>query len=756
MIAPVKRGIAFQTAMAVIGFTFLAGVLLMALIGYVAFERTRDDVAQRLQGLIDTVASTTSAACFVEDKALAKDIAQGLLKNSVVQGVLILSTTGELTRISRTATALDVAAMRASGISRAIYSPFDPEFMVGEIFIEPNLAELKRLNREELLFIGTVLLLQLVAITLAAIYAAFRWIVLPMKHMSDRLHRMSKDVDGSPLPIPQGHETTEIGRLVGDINDLTAHLALAREQAERASRAKGDFLANMSHEIRTPINAVVGMAHLALKTGLTDKQRDYLEKISTSGSHLLDLVNDVLDVAKIEAGKLTLSHVPFSLHETIRRIDSIAALRAGEKALALQVEVDDGIPPCLVGDEMRIGQILINYLNNAIKFTEKGTIRLSAHLIARDAEFCHLRFAVSDTGIGLSSEQQARLFCSFEQADVSTTRKFGGTGLGLAISKQLAEMMDGTVGVESTPGQGSTFWATLRVEIAADGVVPASLADFPLHETQTGLFSGLRLLLAEDNPLNQQIARELLEEHGVVVSVADTGLQAIEMLNQGSFDCVLMDVRMPELDGLEATRRIRQQPRFAGLPVIAMTANARTEDRDDCFAAGMNDFISKPVDPAQFFRIISRWIKPNPDALTPVTTLAPPAAQVAAPLASGEVDTTCIRKLVRNDPAKMIRFAENFLQSTATGVHDITQAAAAGDLASLAQLSHRFKSSAQSMGAGRLGEQLSALERSAVAGDLAASRPMAAQIVVCWSQVEHELAIFMAEVRAAQGIGVNS
>ena len=756
MIAPVKRGIAFQTAMAVIGFTFLAGVLLMALIGYVAFERTRDDVAQRLQGLIDTVASTTSAACFVEDKALAKDIAQGLLKNSVVQGVLILSTTGELTRISRTATALDVAAMRASGISRAIYSPFDPEFMVGEIFIEPNLAELKRLNREELLFIGTVLLLQLVAITLAAIYAAFRWIVLPMKHMSDRLHRMSKDVDGSPLPIPQGHETTEIGRLVGDINDLTAHLALAREQAERASRAKGDFLANMSHEIRTPINAVVGMAHLALKTGLTDKQRDYLEKISTSGSHLLDLVNDVLDVAKIEAGKLTLSHVPFSLHETIRRIDSIAALRAGEKALALQVEVDDGIPPCLVGDEMRIGQILINYLNNAIKFTEKGTIRLSAHLIARDAEFCHLRFAVSDTGIGLSSEQQARLFCSFEQADVSTTRKFGGTGLGLAISKQLAEMMDGTVGVESTPGQGSTFWATLRVEIAADGVVPASLADFPLHETQTGLFSGLRLLLAEDNPLNQQIARELLEEHGVVVSVADTGLQAIEMLNQGSFDCVLMDVRMPELDGLEATRRIRQQPCFAGLPVIAMTANARTEDRDDCFAAGMNDFISKPVDPAQFFRIISRWIKPNPDALMPVTTLAPPAAQVAAPLASGEVDTTCIRKLVRNDPAKMIRFAENFLQSTATGVHDITQAAAAGDLASLAQLSHRFKSSAQSMGAGRLGEQLSALERSAVAGDLAASRPMAAQIVVCWSQVEHELAIFMAEVRAAQGIGVNS
>ena len=756
MIAPVKRGIAFQTAMAVIGFTFLAGVLLMALIGYVAFERTRDDVAQRLQGLIDTVASTTSAACFVEDKALAKDIAQGLLKNSVVQGVLILSTTGELTRISRTATALDVAAMRASGISRAIYSPFDPEFMVGEIFIEPNLAELKRLNREELLFIGTVLLLQLVAITLAAIYAAFRWIVLPMKHMSDRLHRMSKDVDGSPLPIPQGHETTEIGRLVGDINDLTAHLALAREQAERASRAKGDFLANMSHEIRTPINAVVGMAHLALKTGLTDKQRDYLEKISTSGSHLLDLVNDVLDVAKIEAGKLTLSHVPFSLHETIRRIDSIAALRAGEKALALQVEVDDGIPPCLVGDEMRIGQILINYLNNAIKFTEKGTIRLSAHLIARDAEFCHLRFAVSDTGIGLSSEQQARLFCSFEQADVSTTRKFGGTGLGLAISKQLAEMMDGTVGVESTPGQGSTFWATLRVEIAADGVVPASLADFPLHETQTGLFSGLRLLLAEDNPLNQQIARELLEEHGVVVSVADTGLQAIEMLNQGSFDCVLMDVRMPELDGLEATRRIRQQPCFAGLPVIAMTANARTEDRDDCFAAGMNDFISKPVDPAQFFRIISRWIKPNPDALTPVTTLAPPAAQVAAPLASGEVDTTCIRKLVRNDPAKMIRFAENFLQSTATGVHDITQAAAAGDLASLARLSHRFKSSAQSMGAGRLGEQLSALERSAVAGDLAASRPMAAQIVVCWSQVEHELAIFMAEVRAAQGIGVNS
>ena len=615
---------------------------------------------------------------------------------------------------------------------------------------------MKRLNREELLFIGTVLLLQLVAITLAAIYAAFRWIVLPMKHMSDRLHRMSKEVDGSPLPIPQGHETTEIGRLVGDINDLTAHLALAREQAERASRAKGDFLANMSHEIRTPINAVVGMAHLALKTRLTDKQRDYLEKISTSGSHLLDLVNDVLDVAKIEAGKLTLSHVPFSLHETIRRIDSIAALRAGEKALTLQVEVDDDIPACLVGDEVRIGQILINYLNNAIKFTEKGTIRLSARLLSRDEQSCHLRFAVSDTGIGLSSEQQARLFCSFEQADVSTTRKFGGTGLGLAISKQLAEMMDGTVGVESTPGQGSTFWATLRLEIAADGVEPASAGDFPLQEAQAGLFSGLRLLLAEDNPLNQQIARELLEEHGVIVSVADTGLQAIEMLNQGCFDCVLMDVRMPELDGLEATRRIRQQLRFAGLPVIAMTANARTEDRDDCFAAGMNDFISKPVDPAQFFRIISKWITPNPDARPLVASPADPVCPASVPLESGEVDTTRIRKLVRNDPAKMIRFAENFLQSTAAGVQEIAQAAAAGELASLFQLSHRLKSSSQSMGAGRLGEQLGTLERAAVAGDAAECRRVAEQIIVRWSRVEREMAIFIAEVRSAQGVAVNS
>ncbi|QRM19277.1 response regulator [Dechloromonas sp. TW-R-39-2] len=754
MIAPVKRGIAFQAAKAVIGFALLAGVLLMALVGYLAFERTRGEVAQRLQGLIDTVASTTSAACFVEDHGLAKDIAQGLLKNTIVQGVVILSSAGELTNLSRGPALLDADKVRNTGISRKIFSPFDPDLAVGEMLIEPNLSELKRLNNEELLYTGSVLLLQLIAITVAAIYAALRWIVFPMKHMSDHLHRMSKEEDGGVLSVPEGHETTEIGRLVGDVNDLTAHLALARQQAERANRAKGDFLANMSHEIRTPINAVVGMAHLALKTGLTAKQRDYLEKIRVSGSHLLDLVNDVLDVAKIEAGKLTLENVPFSLPNMIRRLEGVASLRADEKGLQLEVDVDRNIPVCLNGDELRVGQILINYLNNAIKFTDKGTIRLSATLVSKDEKVCCLRFTVSDTGIGLSGEQMKRLFASFEQADISTTRKFGGTGLGLAICRELADLMGGEVGVESAPGCGSTFWATLRLGIAPDDAVAHEAADSSWLGGNEIHLSGMHILLAEDNLINQQIAIELLEEYGVKVSAASNGLQALALLERMHFDCVLMDVRMPELDGIEATHRIRQNPLFADLPIIAMTANARTEDRDECFAAGMNDFISKPVDPVQFFRIVMKWVKPVADAPLAATESAMLPRSVVSNIA--EVDTAVIRKLVKNDTVKILRFVQNFLGSTASGVAELGPALLAGDIEQLARTAHRLKSSSKSMGAANLGELLDRLESAAKCGDVPLLGELVREIEAGWQRAEVELMAFSAELQGAQGETENS
>lgn len=737
----VRRGIAFRSALAVIGFTLLAGVCSVAIIGAVAFDRTREDVARRLQALLDTVASTASAACFVEDKVLARDIAEGLLKNSAVLSVVIRSSSGLLAQVSRSNTQSKAASMPVGTITRKIYSPFDARAQVGEILIEPNQDELARLNREELFFIGSALLLQLLAIIVAAIYAAFRWIVLPMKSMSDQLHRMTNDQSGS-LPLPRGHETTEIGRLVMDINALSSHLAQARAQAESASRAKGDFLAHMSHEIRTPINAVVGMAHLALKTGLTPKQRDYLEKIRGAGRHLQDLVNDILDFAKIEAGKLKLESTAFNLPELIARITAIAELKAQEKSLSLQVDIDPAIPQGLCGDDMRLGQVLLNYLNNAIKFTEKGMVSLQARLLSSDGAHCRLRFAVQDTGLGLSPEQILRLFNSFEQADLSTTRKFGGSGLGLAINKQLVELMGGEVGVESVVGQGSTFWAEVNLGIATPDALAQADAE-PAEILPDGM-QGMRILLAEDNLLNQQIARELLEEFGVRVDVANNGFEAIELLRKESFDCVLMDVRMPEMDGIEATQRIRSNPLLRELPIIAMTANARTEDREECLAAGMTDFISKPVEPALFFRILLKYLHPVGSVVpSPVVTEKSAKKEMPEnPLqgAEMEIDLTVLRALGRDNPEKIRRLATIFLASTGEGIEQLLAAQAAGDFTTLAQIGHRLKSSTRSVGAAHLADLMVELEAAAKAGDSLQLARLAGEIAALWPRLQRQLA----------------
>ena len=748
MIFPVRHGIAFRTALALITFTLLAGAISIGFIGFVAYERSRQDIDARLRGLLDTVASTASAACFVQDMVLAKDIAQGLVKNSVVQGAVIISSSVELANLSRNGTPLRVEDIRTTGVSRPIFSPFEPNIQVGEIIVQPNLDELDRLNRNDLGFITSVLLLQLIAIIVAAIYAVFRWVVLPMKNMSDLLHKMS-DTESDTLPIPAGHEKTEIGRLVEDINELTAHLAHAREQSEKANQAKGNFLANMSHEIRTPINAVVGLAHLVLKTKLTDKQRDYLQKIRDSGGHLLELVNEILDVAKIEAGKLQLELTPFKMNQLIQRIQSIAEVKANEKGLALNVTVDAEIPTDFYGDSMRIGQILLNFINNAIKFTDKGSVSLRILRLKTENEHCHIRFEVSDTGIGLTQEQMNRLFRSFEQADVSTTRKFGGTGLGLAICKQLAGLMGGHVGVDSRYGEGSTFWATLRLEMAPAGSTDSS---DPMQGEAAFLperLKGLHILVAEDNQINQQITRELLEEYGITVTIAENGREAIAQLADQPVDCILMDVRMPEMDGIEATRLIRANPDTAHMPIIAMTANARLEDRAECAQAGMNDFISKPVDPPQFFRVLLRCLNLQSNSTDWAVNLpAEPEInpEPANQSLTDEINTTVIAAMVKNNPEKIIRFVQTFLISTRPGIAGIQQAVAGGDMAHLTQTGHRFKASCHSMGATRLSELMKQLEAQAKAQDLRGIEDTVAKIELTWQRIEVQMATYITQL----------
>ena len=541
---------------------------------------------------------------------------------------------------------------------------------------------------------------------------------------------------------------------VTEARALAQAMAQAREIAEEAAKTKSDFLANMSHEIRTPMNAIIGMAHLALKTDMTPRQRDYVKKIQGSGQHLLGIINDILDFSKIEAGKLNVEHSEFELDKLLDNVANLVAEKTTAKGLELVFDIDPDVPRNLVGDSLRMGQVLINYANNAVKFTETGEIDVIIKVQERTANEILLWCGVKDTGIGLTPEQQARLFQSFSQADASTTRKYGGTGLGLSISKKLADLMGGAVGVDSEHGKGSTFWFTARLGIGAakarallpepdlrgrrvlvvddnenarlvlndllasmtfvveevgagataieaiksksgtpeafeivfldwqmpgmDGIETArqilalGLADAPhlvmvtaygreeimkqaqevgieevlikpvnaslLFDTAMRVLGavvedkrsagdapsllleamaaikGARILLVEDNDLNQEVAGEILRDAGFVVDIADNGQIAVNMVNATAdnlYDIVLMDMQMPVMDGVTATTEIRKDSKFNELPIVAMTANAMQQDKDKCLAAGMVDFITKPIQPDELWTALRRWIKPK-------------------------------------------------------------------------------------------------------------------------------------------------
>jgi len=488
---------------------------------------------------------------------------------------------------------------------------------------------------------------------------------------------------------------------------LEAELAASQEAANAANRAKSEFLANMSHEIRTPMNAIIGLAHLTLKTDLNHRQRDYLTKISGAAQSLLRIVNDVLDVSKIEAGQLQLEHIRFNVHSIFDDLISIVGHRLAEKGLELRMDVGAELPAHLMGDPLRLSQVLLNLANNAVKFTPRGFVAVRARVVERAGDDVRVRFAIEDSGVGLTPDQCARLFHPFVQADSSTTRQFGGTGLGLSISKRLVELMGGEIGVDSEAGRGSTFWFTVRLKRApAAEQAPLAPSAAPPPDVR-----GMRVLLAEDNPINQQVAMELLQGAGAAVDVAANGQEAVDAVLARDYDAVLMDLQMPVMDGLEAARAIRAHARFKDLPIIAMTASVMSGDRDRCLAAGMQDHISKPVSVDQLMTTLARWLPERPAGAA--AAAAPERAAATAPELPAELDGFNVAdglRRVGGDRGLYRRLLLQFHEHSARAAADIREALVTGDRARAKAEAHTLKGVAGTLSAKELYTAAGALE----------------------------------------------
>jgi signal transduction histidine kinase/CheY-like chemotaxis protein/HPt (histidine-containing phosphotransfer) domain-containing protein len=624
--------------------------------------------------------------------------------------------------------------------------------VLGKVELYFDLEPRDRLVRQRTLVALGVLLL---AFGLASVLAARLQGVIsaPIQALAARMAEVSVSRDYSLRVTPTSRD--EIGTLMGGFNTMLdqierreAELRLAKEGAEAASHAKSRFLATMSHEIRTPMNGVLGMTELLADTELSERQSRFVGNIRRSAEALLGVINDVLDFSKIEAGKLELDSIPFDLADLLGEVRESFADLARRKDLVFACTLAPRTHTAYQGDPNRLRQVLVNLLGNAFKFTERGEVTLHAGCPEGDDPVANVRFEVHDTGIGVPSELRDRIFDAFSQADSSTTRRYGGTGLGLAICSRLVGLMGGTIGVDSTPGAGSTFWFTVRLPRAAGAATepPAAAPESgqPLTlQPALPLGHGRRVLLVEDNQVNQEVAREILLGLGYAVDLAPDGEQALTALGVRAYDAVLMDCHMPVMDGFDATRRLRARDERGRsghrLPVIALTANALVGDREACHAAGMDDYLAKPFTAAQLAEMLARWLPAGgapPLANARGSAGAEPWREPAEPLLD-ERALDQIRALQQEDgPSLLGRIIRIYLETAPRQIETLRAAVAAGDARRVRESAHALKSASAALGAQRVADLCRELELMSRQGELVGAPASFSALERCYASVE--------------------